>query len=460
MRRLEAALQQARKEQAAALRGHGAELDLIAAAPPQQRSAAMPPPVQPAPPGAWTGAMPGGERNASTSPAYREPPPAASQHQHPAAPYATHAAAPHDAFAWTTSAAAPSPPASSYAPSESRGQQGWQAAPDFPHGRRPQQPYGAHPPTGQQWRSDADPRASYAAPSPGSSPGSGAFSHGGPTSGPAPPSGTPLQPWQQAAADGGRGGRGAAPSLSPYEWHDAGDAEPALASQFGGLGLRGATPPRLPTPSFSASPFGTEDTLQVDGRLGASQLRCLQMDGCSAASSAPCVCPQLRALRRMPRCLQSMLAQTAALEGQLMALNAERQQLQAESSRMPTHTTGRTQQVGAPPALLDPCAPGEGVRRGAGVRRWVRSAHRFLAPAGLACPAAGAPAPGAGGGPAGGDRQGEQQHPPAAAAPGRQVSAARRGRRTRAARPAAPPPAPRVFVANLKRSITSESESR
>lgn len=44
--------------------------------------------------------------------------------------------------------------------------------------------------------------------------------------------------------------------------------------------------------------------------------------------------------------LQSMLRQTQALEDRLLQLNAERNELEAESARMPTHTTGRTQQVG------------------------------------------------------------------------------------------------------------------
>ncbi|PRW33935.1 nuclear mitotic apparatus 1 isoform X2 [Chlorella sorokiniana] len=42
--------------------------------------------------------------------------------------------------------------------------------------------------------------------------------------------------------------------------------------------------------------------------------------------------------------LQSMLQQTQALEDRLLKLNAERNELEAESARMPTHTTGRTQQ--------------------------------------------------------------------------------------------------------------------
>jgi septal ring factor EnvC (AmiA/AmiB activator) len=39
-----------------------------------------------------------------------------------------------------------------------------------------------------------------------------------------------------------------------------------------------------------------------------------------------------------------MLQQTQALEDRLLKLNAERNELEAESARMPTHTTGRTQQ--------------------------------------------------------------------------------------------------------------------
>lgn len=42
-----------------------------------------------------------------------------------------------------------------------------------------------------------------------------------------------------------------------------------------------------------------------------------------------------------------MLARTQALESALLALNAERNELQAESARMPSHTTGRTVQVRA-----------------------------------------------------------------------------------------------------------------
>lgn len=45
--------------------------------------------------------------------------------------------------------------------------------------------------------------------------------------------------------------------------------------------------------------------------------------------------------------MQSMLRQTQALEDRLLQLNGERNELEAESARMPTHTTGRTQQVGA-----------------------------------------------------------------------------------------------------------------
>ena len=40
-----------------------------------------------------------------------------------------------------------------------------------------------------------------------------------------------------------------------------------------------------------------------------------------------------------------MLARTQALEGRLLALKAERNELEAESARMPSHTAGRTLQV-------------------------------------------------------------------------------------------------------------------
>lgn len=49
--------------------------------------------------------------------------------------------------------------------------------------------------------------------------------------------------------------------------------------------------------------------------------------------------------RAAPRCVQDMLARTQALEGRLLALNAERNELEAESARMPSHTAGRTLQV-------------------------------------------------------------------------------------------------------------------
>lgn len=44
--------------------------------------------------------------------------------------------------------------------------------------------------------------------------------------------------------------------------------------------------------------------------------------------------------------VQDMLARTQALEDHLLALNAEKNELEAESARMPSHTTGRTLQVG------------------------------------------------------------------------------------------------------------------
>lgn len=43
--------------------------------------------------------------------------------------------------------------------------------------------------------------------------------------------------------------------------------------------------------------------------------------------------------------LQDMLARTQALEDRLLSLNAEKNELEAESARMPSHTTGRTLQV-------------------------------------------------------------------------------------------------------------------
>lgn len=50
--------------------------------------------------------------------------------------------------------------------------------------------------------------------------------------------------------------------------------------------------------------------------------------------------------------MQSMLRQTQALEDRLLQLNGERNELEAESARMPNHTTGRTQQVGALAGLM------------------------------------------------------------------------------------------------------------
>ncbi len=44
--------------------------------------------------------------------------------------------------------------------------------------------------------------------------------------------------------------------------------------------------------------------------------------------------------------VQDMLARTQELESRLLALNAERNELEAEAARMPAHTTGRTLQVG------------------------------------------------------------------------------------------------------------------
>ena len=44
--------------------------------------------------------------------------------------------------------------------------------------------------------------------------------------------------------------------------------------------------------------------------------------------------------------LQDMLARTQALEDLLLQLHAEKNELEAESARMPSHTTGRTMQVG------------------------------------------------------------------------------------------------------------------
>ncbi|PSC76391.1 myosin-9-like isoform X1 [Micractinium conductrix] len=70
------------------------------------------------------------------------------------------------------------------------------------------------------------------------------------------------------------------------------DAASFLAAQLGGLGLA--------TPGSSSSPFATEATLQ------------------------------------------DMLGRTQALEDRLLALNAERNALEAEAARMPSHTNGRT----------------------------------------------------------------------------------------------------------------------
>ena len=41
-----------------------------------------------------------------------------------------------------------------------------------------------------------------------------------------------------------------------------------------------------------------------------------------------------------------MLGRTQALEDRLLALNAERNALEAEAARMPSHTNGRTLKVG------------------------------------------------------------------------------------------------------------------
>jgi hypothetical protein len=40
-----------------------------------------------------------------------------------------------------------------------------------------------------------------------------------------------------------------------------------------------------------------------------------------------------------------MLERTAQLEARLLALNAEKNELEAEAARMPAHTAGRTLQV-------------------------------------------------------------------------------------------------------------------
>lgn len=130
----------------------------------------------------------------------------------------------------------------------------------------------------------------------------------------------------------------------------------ALGARLGALSVGAGTP------GPSGSPFATEATLQVRRPGGGgplhtekgSQARCLGVviarPACpvfvawTAGGPAP---PPAACQRVFPCCaLQDMLARTQALEDRLLALNAERNELEAESARMPSHTTGRTLQVG------------------------------------------------------------------------------------------------------------------
>lgn len=141
----------------------------------------------------------------------------------------------------------------------------------------------------------------------------------------------------------------------------------SIGARLGALSVGGGTP------GPAGSPFATEVTLQVGkswlqrsrrhmqahhalifhavlpGRPGRpALLPCL-----AACCKGHALWPQ-PALTMTPNhhhriALQDMLARTQALEDRLLALNAERNELQAESARMPSHTTGRTLQVGAAP---------------------------------------------------------------------------------------------------------------
>lgn len=232
VQRLDAAVQQARKEQAAALRNGSRDAELIAAAPPQRTSSSG-------------GAVPGTFADGYGGPAYPPQPVAGPAYSQPPASFAGgfgSYAAPA-AFDWQAS----SRPPTSYAPSYASGppppiqhyqqEEGFSGRASYAGG-----PSGAHP-TFQRCTPPAAGPASMAAQGRYSDAGSDACSsYGGYRPGPtrAPASSPPPPSWQRAQQD-----------------ISAGTPVAALAGRIGTMGLH--------TPASSSSPFATEDTLQVGG---------------------------------------------------------------------------------------------------------------------------------------------------------------------------------------------------
>lgn len=233
VQRLEAAVQQARKEQAAALRSGSRDLELIAAASPQRTSS---------------------EAGRYGGPAYAPHPAAGAaygQSQPPvgyAGSFSSYAAP--EAFEWQATGR----PAGSYAPSHISGapppsQQQHEQQAGFGSVRASYAggPGSAHPAFLQRYSQPATSPTSMGAAqvhyAPSEAGSDACSSYGGFSAGAARgPASSPLpQAWQRAAQEGSAG--------TPVE---------ALAGRLGSMGLH--------TPASSSSPFATEDTLQV-GRV-------------------------------------------------------------------------------------------------------------------------------------------------------------------------------------------------
>ena len=276
MRRLGAALQQAEKERAAALRTASRDLELIAAVPPAQQPAAAADRRA-----SSSGSPPFGAANRySASPGFPHQPPAASY----AAP--GHTAQLPAQHRWSSHQAEPAA-ATSFAWASG----GPQATLD-PRASPQQQPCAAGPPSWQRqqrqqhvWQEAAEQREEagylagggsqyggapserygrYAAATADSDAGSvagyGAAAHRPPTA--------QQWAWEDQGGSGDRRSGAATPPCQPQRQQTQGASAEALAGQLGGLTLH--------TPTASASsPFATDDTLQARrGKLLQSRRLC------------------------------------------------------------------------------------------------------------------------------------------------------------------------------------------
>ncbi|KAL4425417.1 hypothetical protein ABPG75_009433 [Micractinium tetrahymenae] len=128
-----------------------------------------------------------------------------------------------------------------------------------------------------------------------------------------------------------------APSPLPWRLQNDYGSSSITPGRYPGASSAGhaALPPHLPattrTSSEESSARSDTGTEALAGRLGAVSL--------GAGTPGPAGSPFATEVT-----LQDMLARTQALEDRLLALNAERNELEAESARMPSHTTGRTLQ--------------------------------------------------------------------------------------------------------------------